>query len=420
MNGELGVMMAWLFLGVVLALIALVKFDVHLHKIAKDGYLASLPKKLRRRILKNYVKNIWSWLAPLRTSIRTKTAISLLCLAGFLIVLASIFFGSHLYELYIELSRQITKEQKTPDDYRGITIRYLAIIAGAGAVIGYIIAIARNIISDNQNKVADEQNRINERGRITESIGQAITQIGAFNGEKPNIEVRLGGLYSLQRIMYDSQRDALSIVKILYAYVRENLKRDKDTRDKLKEYNKQNFSRPEEKPFPLPEDIVSALNIISQFNKDRKNKFGINAPEVQSDFTYADFTNYSIRDVDFSYISFSHADFSGSNLVSVIFSNAVLFSVNFSDTQLSVVNFSDTRFLYGKFCEVSLGSGNFSGADLSNLDLSGADLTNARNLTQEQVNQAFGDVNTRLPTGLILRDIWIEEEKRIYRIHPED
>ncbi len=387
--------MEWLFLGVVLALIALLRFDLHLHKIADDGYLVSVPKKLRRQILKNYIKNIWSWLAPLRTSIRTKTAISLLCLAGFLIVLASIFFGSHLYELYIELSRQIIKEQKTPDDYRGIAIRYLAIIAGAGAVIGYIIAIARNIISDNQNKVADEQNRINERGRITESMVQAIAHIGAFNGDKPNIEVRLGGLYSLQRIMQDSPRDARSISKILYAYVRENVKRVKDKKEMAR-------------GFPLPEDIESALNIISQFNKNWKKQFWISPDDDDSQlkFSRTDFTKYSLRDIDFSDMVFHHVDFSGADLFGTNFSDAILFDADLSGAKLSNTNFSGAHLGSTKFSGVNLISANFSGANLDNTDLSGANLNNAKGFTQKQIDQAFGDKDTILPMGLTLRLTW--------------
>ncbi len=309
--------------------------------------------------------------------------------------------------LYIDIKTQIDGVTIGSPAFRNVSLSIAGSITLSIAVLGLILTVIRNLLTR-------QQNRTDEQRLVTEQISRAIEQIGAYKQSadgknlEPNIEVRMGGLYSLQRIMYDSPRDALSIVKILYAYVRENLKRDKDKRDKLKEYNKQNFSRPEEKPLPLPEDIVSALNIISQFNKDRKKKFGIDASEVQSDFTYADFTNYSIRNIDFSYISFYHADFSGSNLVAVIFSNAILFSVNFSDTQLSVVNFSNARFLYGKFCEVSLGSGNFSGADLSGLNLSGADLTNASNLTQKQVNQAVGDIHTRLPTGLKMRVMLID------------
>ncbi len=383
--------------------------------------LIALTIKLIWDLCRQWVEIAWGWVKYLRARINKKPATALLYMVWVVVIFLLWVFGPDLYELFRVLSYQIKDGGTGDNGDSGIALRYFAFaVAAVGSLAGYFIAIVRNMIADNRNVIAQDKNRIIEQGRITESIGQAITQIGAFNDDKPNIEVRLGGLYSLQRIMQDSPRDTLSIAKIIFAYVRENLKRDKDKRDELKKHNKKNFLRPEEKPFPLPEDIVSALNIISQFKKDRRKQSGVSSTDEIPDFTYADFTNYSIRDIDFSYISFYHADFSGSNLVNVNFSNAMLFNVNFSDTQLSVINFSDAHFFWGKFVDVSLGSADFSGASFSVTDLSGADFTNARNLIQEQVNETYGDVNTRLPAGLILRDIWIEAEKRIYRIHPED
>ena len=39
-------------------------------------------------------------------------------------------------------------------------------------------------------------------------------------------------------------------------------------------------------------------------------------------------------------------------------------------------------------------------------DLSGVDLSKAKNLTQEQINQAVGDERTRLPGHLGLPEVW--------------
>ena len=41
----------------------------------------------------------------------------------------------------------------------------LVLSRALGAVIGYIIAIARNITANKQNRVAGEQNKINEQGQ---------------------------------------------------------------------------------------------------------------------------------------------------------------------------------------------------------------------------------------------------------------
>ncbi|WP_300534531.1 pentapeptide repeat-containing protein, partial [uncultured Mameliella sp.] len=75
-----------------------------------------------------------------------------------------------------------------------------------------------------------------KEGHITERISKAVEQLGAEKSVKrdgkpeetvPNIEVRIGGLLSLERIAqdstnYDKGRDHVRVMEILCAYVREN------------------------------------------------------------------------------------------------------------------------------------------------------------------------------------------------------
>ena len=64
--------------------------------------------------------------------------------------------------------------------------------------------------------------RVTEQGHITDRYRQAIEQLGKTEGDKPNIEVRLGGIYALERIALDSARDHWTIMEVLTAYVRRN------------------------------------------------------------------------------------------------------------------------------------------------------------------------------------------------------
>ncbi|WP_112322244.1 pentapeptide repeat-containing protein [Oceanibium sediminis] len=78
-----------------------------------------------------------------------------------------------------------------------------------------------------------EQSRqvnINQQSHYTELFTRAVEQLGADkvvekDGVKEterNIEVRLGAIYALERVMHDSKRDAGPIIETLSAYVREN------------------------------------------------------------------------------------------------------------------------------------------------------------------------------------------------------
>ena len=63
---------------------------------------------------------------------------------------------------------------------------------------------------------------LTEQGQITERFTRATDQLGATNdkGEK-KLEIRLGGIYALERIARNSESDYWTIMDILSAYVRE-------------------------------------------------------------------------------------------------------------------------------------------------------------------------------------------------------
>ena len=78
--------------------------------------------------------------------------------------------------------------------------------------------------------IAQKQADIAEQGLITDRINKAVEQLGAektiwVDGDQqsvPNLEVRLGAIYALERIAQDSLRDHIPVMEILCAYVRHN------------------------------------------------------------------------------------------------------------------------------------------------------------------------------------------------------
>src|SRR5579871_5378315 len=71
-------------------------------------------------------------------------------------------------------------------------------------------------------RAGDKTVQIMEQGHITDRYTKAIEQLGKLDGDKPNIEVRLGAIYALERIARDSPRDHWTIMEVLTAYVRQN------------------------------------------------------------------------------------------------------------------------------------------------------------------------------------------------------
>ena len=375
--------MGWLFLIVVCGIAAFFKLDAYLYVTVYRGELFQPSKYDRWNFVKSYIKRhiknlwswcklgagkVWNWCKRLWAFFKKNTATALLYIAGGLIIAALSSFGFDIYELYGELHKQIDAGGKSPEEYRGIAIRYFGIVAGAGAVIGYIIAIARNI-------TADKQNKINEQGQITESMVHAIAQIGAFNSDKPNIEVRLGGLYSLQRIMQDGQRDEETIAKIFYAYVRENAKKDET-----------------KKATEMREDVQTALDIIGQFNRAWKD-IGKEVPlSSRINFSRANLAGYSItginfkdsilEDVDLSRLElkgmiFSNANLARANLFGANLEEANLLSANLLSANLSGANLFSADLEDANLIHADLEDANLFGADLSDSNLKGANLSNA-------------------------------------------
>ena len=87
--------------------------------------------------------------------------------------------------------------------------------------------------------IAQKQATTAEQGLITDRINKAVAGLGtektvkhlkkkddgsryALESTVPNIEVRIGAIYSLERIAQDSERDHIQIMEILCAYIRQN------------------------------------------------------------------------------------------------------------------------------------------------------------------------------------------------------
>jgi hypothetical protein len=98
-----------------------------------------------------------------------------------------------------------TATGRPPRDWIQISITALPGLAAVIALIFTSLAV----------RATNAQLQITEQGQITDRYNAAITNLGS-----PSIDVRLGGIYALQRIMQDSRRDQPTIVAVLCAFVR--------------------------------------------------------------------------------------------------------------------------------------------------------------------------------------------------------
>jgi len=198
--------------------------------------------------------------------------------------------------------------------------------------------------------------QIAKEGQITERFTKAIDQLG----NKEHLEVRLGGIYALERIARDSKKDHWTIMEVLSSYVRIKAPwRGKDEPTKEKRMSKgKEFKGWPESSHMLP-DIQTILTILGRRTLSHEKG------EVRS----IDLIKTDLRMATLFEANFENAVLWGANL-----ENAVLSGVNFSGAELSKANLSGADLRKANLSGVGLFLTNLSGADLKEANLSGADL----------------------------------------------
>ncbi|NNF25071.1 MAG: pentapeptide repeat-containing protein [Rhodobacteraceae bacterium] len=189
----------------------------------------------------------------------------------------------------------------------------------------------------------------------------------------PNLEVRIGAIYALERIAQDSLRDHIQIMEILCAYVRENAPSDLNDLNPLQRYlnalvskeiaeiSKQDEkigaahdaakTRPQDledvharnwaRGLPNPRSgVQTALQVIGrrspeQIQIERNTSDGKPEP-----FTL-DLRNSNLRRCDLSRGDFRGADFEGSQLEGTIFYFANVEDADFTEVYLYGTDFSN-------------------------------------------------------------------------------
>jgi len=112
---------------------------------------------------------------------------------------------------------QEEKRIELRDKARGTMVQLLGAVGlvATAAITVYQVSITRD--------TAEHTLILTEGAQAAEQFGRAIDQLGATDkGGKPALEIRLGGLYALERFAYRSPADRDQVGSIVAAYVRTN------------------------------------------------------------------------------------------------------------------------------------------------------------------------------------------------------
>ena len=374
-------------------------------------------------------------------------------------------------------------------------IRNIGLVAAA--ILGVPFLIWRSVVAQKQVDVA-------EQSHITDRISKAVEQLGAekvvkyhrtnakgtklyedgpdgkpdfkkpiFNEEtKPNIEVRMGGIFALERIGKDSPDDHLQIMEILTAYIRENApassaenpsepapKRPKDTSDvaamqsylfALTSYYRFGGAHWQWAETLKPRnDIQAAITVIGRRSAD------LRALEITTDTDGAttpirlDLRKTCLQGADMQAGQFDNARFDGSRMEATLLDRARLNKAELNWARLNGARLNKAELNEARLNEAELNWAALNKAELNRAALNKAELNGARlnkaelnearlngaalyktdftaahtrlaavksadlsesvNLDQDQVKSMFGDATTTLPKGMTPPD-WHAEE----------
>src|SRR5918994_5682823 len=150
-----------------------------------------------------------------------RSGLGLVCLA--LLIVAFLWFIPQLQGEYFSPQVPAKDRPALVNEYRRT---WAQIIGGFGLLLGLYFTWRRIEISQHELEATRDQ-------QVTERFTRAIDQLGAIDDKREKkLEIRLGGIYALERIAWDSLametspgRDYSTVIEVLTAYVRENTRR---------------------------------------------------------------------------------------------------------------------------------------------------------------------------------------------------
>jgi hypothetical protein len=261
---------------------------------------------------------------------------------------------------------------------------------------------------------------LTEQGQVTDRYTKAIGQLG---DEK--LDVRIGGIYALERVARDSAIDHPTVMEVLTAFIREHSHEQwplpkhetdpapqretrPDVQAALTAVGRLTIIEPEDKiRHPRPIDLTGAKLVGAKLPHDaylaEAKLSGVDLAGVDLsyvDLTGADFTATDLHRIladtglplavlatdpsapDYTAAYFEREDLNGANLTGTFLIGTYLTGAHLMFTALDRANLTDADLIGANLVGAhltftALNRANLAGADLTGADLTGADLTGA-------------------------------------------
>jgi Pentapeptide repeats (8 copies) len=244
--------------------------------------------------------------------------------------------------------------QTARDDARG---RLLTLGAGLLAA-GALLFTARNFT------VSRRTFELTEQGQVTDRYTKAIEQLGS-----DKLDVRIGGIYALERVARDSSRDHPTVMEVLTAFIREHSREPWPEPDPGGQEQKRSI-RP---------DVQAAVTVVGRREPardvqriDLSRAKLLAAKLLAAELPGADLTAADLTAADLSRANLTRANLSGANL-----SGANLTVANLDGANLDGADLDGANLTAADLDGANLSGANLSGANLGLANLDDANLTRA-------------------------------------------
>jgi uncharacterized protein YjbI with pentapeptide repeats len=247
-------------------------------------------------------------------------------------------------------------------------------------------------------KQVGHEQAIAREGQITDRYNAAIGNLG-----DDSEDVRLGGIYALQRIMQDSPRDQHTVVEVLSAYIRAHAPKPKKGAAALDR---------------LTRDAAAALSVLCVRDGrhdgtavvDLEGTYlphvNLNGADLRgANLSHTDVRDASVNDADLSGADLSQARLSDMEAQHLVMRRANLFHAVLRNVSVSQVDLSDASLMAADLRDAYLDAADLRRANLLGTDLRGAFLP-AADLRQAEV---FADLRGAYLGGADLRKAFMNK-----------
>ena len=254
-----------------------------------------------------------------------------------------------------------------------------------------------------------------EDEQVIERFGKSVEQLGH---DSP--EVRLAGIYGLERVARDSDKDYWTIMELFASLIQSKSPLQASQPDlELEVHEPDAFPEPLQQPSALPNDVQAVLKVIGRRDANRDpdgKRIDLERTNLSRttfkgfcfrgvSFRQADLRRSNLREADLREADLREANLNGASLGLSNGRDAVLTAATLRRAELIGAILRDADLVKADLTEADLRGVDLRGAklkdaNLQGANLKGADLRGAHDLTPEQLGLALIAENTQLPEPL--------------------